>query len=91
MNPAAAHSKATSPCLEVKWTMGLILKNKTDMKVRTTHLSCPNIKGELWSMPVLFQNLESLEQLSQVLLEQTWKVLSSVQQKLQIVAGMDLM
>jgi hypothetical protein len=42
-------------------------------------------------MPVLFQNLESLEQLSQVLLEQTWKVLSSVQQKLQIVAGMDLM
>jgi hypothetical protein len=42
-------------------------------------------------MPVLFQNLESLERLSQVLLEQTWKVLPSVQQKLQIVAGVDLM
>ena len=36
MNPAAAHSKATRPCLEVKWTMGLILKNKTDMKVKLT-------------------------------------------------------
>ena len=42
-------------------------------------------------MPVLFQNLESLEQLSQVLLEQTWEVPSSVQQKLQIVVGVDLM
>jgi len=42
-------------------------------------------------MPVLFQNLESLEQLSQVLLAQTWEVLPSVQQKLQIVAGVDLM
>ena len=42
-------------------------------------------------MPVLFQNLESLEQLSQVLLAQTWEVLPSVQQKLQIVVGVDLM
>jgi hypothetical protein len=46
---------------------------------------------EEWNMPVLFQNLESLEQLCQVLLEQTKKVLSSEQQKQQTVVGADLM
>jgi hypothetical protein len=42
-------------------------------------------------MPVLFQNLESLEQLCQVLLEQTKKVLSSEQQMHQTMVGADLM
>jgi hypothetical protein len=42
-------------------------------------------------MPVLFQNSESLEQLCQVLLEQTKKVLSYEQPKQQTVVGADLM
>lgn len=49
------------------------------------------IEREQWSMPVLFQNSESPEQLCQVLLEQTKKVLSSEQQKQQTVVGADLM
>jgi len=49
------------------------------------------IEREEWSMPALFQNSVSLEQLCQVLLEQTKKVLSSEQPKQQTVVGADLM